>query len=58
MFDSINPEVLLGARDTDGMLTEEATAFMRLKRYEGRGADFRGYQQFVADIKKKIGGER
>jgi hypothetical protein len=31
---------------------------MRLKRYEGRGADFRGYQQFVADIKKKIGGER
>ena len=58
MFDSINPEVLLGARDTDGMLTEEATAFMRLKRYEGSGADFRGYQQFVADIKKKIGGER
>jgi len=58
MFDSIDPEVLLGARDKDGMLTNEATAFMRLKRYEGRGADFRSYPAFVAEMKQKIGAER
>lgn len=58
MFDSIDPEVLLGARDQDGMLTSEATAFMRLKRYEGRGADFRGYPAFVAEMKQKVGAER
>lgn len=58
MFDSIDPEVLLGSRDKDGMLTDEAMAFMRLKRYEGRGADFRGYRAFVVDVKRKAGAER
>lgn len=58
LFDSIDPEVLLGARDKNGMLTNEATAFMRLKRYEGRGADFPNYPAFVADMKRKVGAER
>ena len=58
MFDSIDPEVLLGARDSDGMLTDDCMAFMRLKRYEGRGADFSGYRAAVADMKKKVGAER
>lgn len=58
MFESIDPEVLLGARDKDGMLTDAATAFMRLKRYDGRGADFSGYRHFVSNIKKKVGAER
>ena len=58
MFDSIDPEVLLGVRDHDGMLTDACMAFMRLKRYEGRGADFSGYRAAVADMKKKVGAER
>jgi len=58
IFDSIDPEVLLQARDQQGMLTDEATAFMRLKHYNGRGADFRGYRAFVAEIKQKVGAER
>lgn len=58
MFESIDPEVLLGARDQDGMLTDEATAFMWLKRYDGRGADFRNYRSAVEEMKKKTGAER
>ena len=58
LFDSIDPEVLLGSRDKDGMLTETSTAFMRLKHYEGRGADFSGYRSLIDEKKKNAGAER
>lgn len=57
LFDSINPEVLLGARDKDGMLTDEDMAFLRQKKYSGKGCDFSGYRDAVAKARKETGAE-
>ena len=57
MFDSVDPEVLLGARDREGMYTDEAMAFLRQKRYGGIGADFSGYKAAVAEARKHTGAE-
>lgn len=57
MFDSVDPEVLLGARDKDGMLTDEDMAFLRQKSYSGKGCDFIGYRDAVAKARRETGAE-